>query len=125
MPRTQRSIDDVTQEWHPHERRWLKEFRATLKASYGDAVEQALLFGSRARGDWGPESDIDVMVVVKNEAADSRESIADMAIEIVYEAECWNAVPCVLTSTASNWNRGLTTGFAFHQAVDSEGINLV
>ncbi len=37
-----------------------------------------MLFGSKALGDWRAESDIDVMVIVKNEAADAQESIADM-----------------------------------------------
>ena len=58
-------IDDVTNGWHPDERHWLEEFRNTLRAAYGNAVEKALLFGSRARGDWRTDSDIDVMVIVK------------------------------------------------------------
>ena len=118
-------IDDVTNGWHPDERHWLEEFRNTLRAAYGNAVEKALLFGSRARGDWRTDSDIDVMVIVKEEATGTQERIADMAIELVFDAEYWKAVPCVLTSTASEWTEGLTTGFAFHHAVDSEGIRLL
>lgn len=125
MPRTQPSIGDVTHGWHPDEQRWLDKFRATLKANYGDVVEQALLFGSRARGDWRPESDIDVMVVVKDEAAESEDAVTEMAFEVLCKAECWEAVPVVLTSTASEWAEGLETGFAFHEAVKSEGIQLL
>lgn len=99
-------IDDVTNGWHPDERHWLEEFRNTLRAAYGNAVEKALLFGSRARGDWRTDSDIDVMVIVKEEAAGTQERIADMAIELVFDAEYWKAVPCVLTSTASEWTEG-------------------
>lgn len=53
----------------PTVHRWLKEFRRTLGADYGEVVVKALLLGSRARGDWNPESGIDVMVIVIDNAA--------------------------------------------------------
>ena len=84
----------MTKGWHHDEQRWLERFRDALAADYGDVVEKAVLFGSKARGDWRADSDIDVMVIVKDEAADALESIADMGHELVYEAGCWKAAPC-------------------------------
>ncbi len=40
----------------------LVRFRAALHALYGDRLERAVLFGSRARGDARPDSDYDVAV---------------------------------------------------------------
>ncbi len=40
----------------------LTRFRAALDALYGDRLERAVLFGSRARGDARPDSDYDVAV---------------------------------------------------------------
>lgn len=37
-----------------------------VRAHYGDRVEAIVLFGSRARGDHGPESDYDVAVFLKD-----------------------------------------------------------
>ena len=34
-----------------------------------------MLFGSKARGDWNEDSDIDVLVIVRDEAADQKEEI--------------------------------------------------
>lgn len=39
---------------------------AAVRAHYGDRVERIVLFGSRARGDQGPESDYDVAVFLKD-----------------------------------------------------------
>ena len=78
MPNRTSTDRAVTEGWHHDEQRWLERFREALAADYGDVVEKAVLFGSKARGDWRAESDIDVMVIVKNEAADAQESIADM-----------------------------------------------
>jgi len=43
----------------------LQQLRAGLEAQYGDRLDRVLLYGSRARGDAGPESDVDVLVVLK------------------------------------------------------------
>lgn len=43
----------------------LTELRAQLAALYGDRLVKVILFGSQARGDATPESDIDVMVVLQ------------------------------------------------------------
>ncbi len=44
----------------------LSRFRAALDEIYGDQIERVLLFGSRARGDAGADSDYDVAVFLKN-----------------------------------------------------------
>lgn len=43
----------------------LARFRAALNDMYGDRLERAVLFGSRARGDARPDSDYDVAVFLK------------------------------------------------------------
>ena len=125
MPSPTRTHQEVTKGWHPDEQRWLEQFREALAANYAEAVTKALLFGSKARGDWTAESDIDVIVIVKDEAADAQETIADMGHELVYVAECWEAVPSVLTRTDSEWAKGLSWKSGFHEAVEREGITLL
>ena len=44
----------------------LARFRAALHALYGDRLERAVLFGSRARGDARPDSDYDVAVFLRD-----------------------------------------------------------
>jgi predicted nucleotidyltransferase len=42
----------------------LQQLRAGLLALYGDRLDRVLLYGSRARGDAEPDSDVDVLVVL-------------------------------------------------------------
>jgi predicted nucleotidyltransferase len=43
----------------------LGEFRRGLETIYGPRLERLVLFGSQARGDAQPDSDIDVLVVLR------------------------------------------------------------
>ena len=43
----------------------LDEARERLAALYGDRLRRVVLFGSQARGDAGPDSDVDVLVVLR------------------------------------------------------------
>ncbi|MFM2041791.1 MAG: hypothetical protein RLY86_367 [Pseudomonadota bacterium] len=42
----------------------LEELKAGLTALYGDRLDRVILYGSQARGDARPDSDIDVLVVL-------------------------------------------------------------
>jgi uncharacterized protein len=43
----------------------MRRFRNALEALYGERLERAVLFGSRARGDARPDSDYDVAVFLR------------------------------------------------------------
>jgi uncharacterized protein len=51
---------------HPHLNEILAKLRANLEVEYGDQLVQVLLFGSQARGDANPDSDIDVLIVLRD-----------------------------------------------------------
>jgi uncharacterized protein len=78
------------------EDRVLARFRRLLDATYGKKIERVLLFGSRARGDAGPDSDYDVAVFLNEPASFWRESarLAEIETEILYDTGAViNALP--------------------------------
>lgn len=62
----------------------LAEFRAELERMYGDRLVELLLYGSEARGEAGPDSDLDVVLVLKDLKAPSREidRLADLLADM-------------------------------------------
>ena len=48
-------------------RKILKKLKKELMRIYGDQMHSILLYGSRARGDERPDSDIDILIVLKDE----------------------------------------------------------
>jgi predicted nucleotidyltransferase len=51
----------------------LAELRRRLEELHGDRLVRLVLFGSQARGEAAPDSDIDVLVVLKGPVEPSRE----------------------------------------------------
>src|SRR5258708_17269445 len=62
----------------------LSRFRAALAKTYGDRLERAVLFGSRARGDFRPDSDYDIAVFIRDPDAwfDEVVRLADLGTDI-------------------------------------------
>lgn len=70
-----------------------------LREYFGPDLFQLFLFGSKARGDDGPHSDVDVMVVLKEGAEDKERSIVS---DIVYDVleTCGIFIQTVVLSAA-------------------------
>jgi predicted nucleotidyltransferase len=72
----------------------LVELRRRFEALYGERLVQMILFGSQARGDAEPGSDIDVLVVLKGEVspceeiARTIEDVTDISLEYNEVVSC-------------------------------------
>jgi predicted nucleotidyltransferase len=74
----------------------LERFRASLREIYGDRLERAVLFGSRARGDARPDSDYDVAVFLRDmgDRFAEMDRLADLSANILEEmGEFIHAMP--------------------------------
>ena len=67
----------------PVRRPIVHEFAAKARAACGDAIEEILLFGSVARGDDRPDSDIDILVITSEEGFRLREYLAGLAFDML------------------------------------------
>jgi predicted nucleotidyltransferase len=64
------------------ERKAVQTFVHKVGQRFPDRVRAILLFGSRARGDAGPDSDIDLLVVMDTPDLETRRAIRDLAVEV-------------------------------------------
>lgn len=71
-----------------NERRALAELVERLRRRYGDDLLRVVLFGSKARGDFDEESDLDVLVVVRIPDEDylqRRREIVSWTVDLMLE----------------------------------------
>lgn len=76
----------------------LAELRRRMEVLYGERLVQMMLFGSQARGDAEPKSDIDVLVVLRGKVSPCEEidrTIEDVAALSLHHNE---VVSCVFVS---------------------------
>lgn len=65
----------------------LGRLRAAVAESYGDRLERVVLFGSRARGDFKPDSDYDVAVFIHDmgDVWDELRPLSDITTDILID----------------------------------------
>lgn len=85
-------------------------------------VKAVILFGSQARGDYGPGSDIDVLVVTERLDKKIREAIIDEAYEINLKED----VPVIpLAYDLNEFQSPLFRAESFCRNISREGINVL
>lgn len=95
-----------------------------VKDAIGHAVGEdfrLILYGSRARGDAEPDSDVDLMVILPDGQADSatEEKVWDTVYEVSIRTDYLLSVIVVSESYAKEWS-----GFKVFGAVEREGITI-
>lgn len=89
-----------------------------LKRRFGDKIS-LYLFGSVARGDFGPESDIDVLVLFDGTLTrEVEKEVMDAAFHIELDED---VVFGLMIEPNSDWQTPLFRAMPIHRVIDEEG----
>ncbi len=103
-----------------NERKALVEFKRRVGSRFPGST--FTLFGSKARGDFGPDSDIDLLVVTERELS-WRE--VDSTISDAYEVNlAHGALFTVHVVSRAEWDEGRWTCFPLRESVERDGISV-
>jgi predicted nucleotidyltransferase len=83
-------------------------------------VRRYVLFGSKARGDSAPDSDVDLLIVTERKA-DWRQSSA-ISREVFLVNLQYDTLFSTVTVSAEEWEGELYRVLPLHKAVDREGV---
>jgi predicted nucleotidyltransferase len=65
-----------------NEKKAIDEFIATIQLAHGEKFLRAALFGSKARGDTTPYSDIDILLIVTDDHWKFREALIEIGSDV-------------------------------------------
>jgi len=104
-----------------NEREAIESFLAKLWAQYPERIFQAILFGSKSRGDSHPESDIDVLLIADQDEWRFQHAISDIASDVSLEYSVLIG-PRVISQ--ARWAKMTQEHFGLCENVEREGIPL-
>jgi predicted nucleotidyltransferase len=114
-----RRLEDITT-LTEDEKQMLREVKAAVLRHQPNA--EVILYGSAARGERGPESDYDVLVLVGRPLSVGEEDEIDAA---VYEVElARGAVLSLMFYGVDEWGSALVSATPYRRSVEREGVAL-
>lgn len=104
-----------------NEKEGVKIFAGKVKQLLGPSLIELRIFGSKVRGDFDMESDIDILLVVESEDWHVRGEIINIVTEVNMEYNS-NISPVIYTKREHDMNKYYKTLFV--QDVEREGVLL-
>ena len=101
---------------------WLAQYRQALSEWHPGAVVRMLVYGSKARGESHPDSDVDVLLVVRNDAGPLKRPLRNIGYELAATSD---AVPSILAYTEDEWQERTNKGYPFQHAVERDGVSVL
>jgi predicted nucleotidyltransferase len=99
------------------EQAWLDGYREALNEKHPGTVQEMLIYGSKARGQVHAESDVDVILIVKNEDGPRKRELRRIGYLLAAKTE---ALPSILAYTQEEWESRKRSGSSFRKAVERD-----
>ena len=98
-----------------------RELARRVRRHFGDRLRRVVLFGSRARGDWGGGSDVDVLILVDGLTMKERDWVYDTGAEVYMETRI-HVAPLALSTAEYDRLRRLERLIV--DDIEQQGIDL-
>jgi predicted nucleotidyltransferase len=103
------------------EQAWLDAYRQALAEQFQGLVEEIAIFGSKARGDAGPDSDLDVLVILRKGDRNTKRAVRRTGHQLAVLSD---AVPSIMVYTREEWSSRQRSGSLFYQAIMRDGVRV-
>lgn len=108
-------------ELSPAEREAIDVFRAAILKDFPDRIDRIVLYGSKARGDWNQDSDVDLLLVVDGDWRDVQRAASRLSVDSHLDRGVFLSAKAI---EIEHYERMRAEGWAFYRAVEEEGIEV-
>src|SRR2546428_12969283 len=103
------------------EQAWLDAYRKALDKKHPGTVQEMLIYGSKARGQAHAESDLDVLLIVKNKTGRLKRTLRRIGYLLAATSD---VLPSIIAYTEDEWESRKRSGSSFRQAVERDGVRV-
>ena len=104
------------------EQAWLDAYREALDKKHPGTVQEILIYGSKARGQARLDSDLDVLLIVKDKAGTQKRELRRIGYLL---AATTDVLPSILAYTQEEWESRKRSGSSFRQAVERDAVRVL
>jgi predicted nucleotidyltransferase len=104
------------------EQAWLDAYRAALNEKHPGAVQEMLIYGSKARGQARADSDLDVLLIIKNDANTLKRELRWIGYLLAAKTD---VLPSIFAYTEAEWESRRRSGSTFRKAVERDAVRVV
>ncbi len=102
----------------------LKKYTADVRTLYGDCLQEIILYGSYARGDYREDSDIDIMILVENMDTEEIRRMSKKLSDLDFDYHRdYDVLIMPIVMDINHFNRWVRA-HPFYNNVSREGIEL-
>jgi len=103
------------------DRRLVETLKSRLPENTRSHISQVIVFGSRARGEAGEDSDLDVAILVDNKTPEIERAIDDAAYSVMWDND-FTPIVSLKVFQEAKFRKAAEQGFSFYLHVTREGI---
>jgi uncharacterized protein len=103
------------------EKAWIESYRKALDEKYPNSVHEMLIYGPKARGQAHAESDLDVLLIVKNKTGRLKRTLRRIGYLLAATSD---VLPSIIAYTEDEWESRKRNGSSFRQAVERDGVRV-
>jgi predicted nucleotidyltransferase len=104
------------------EQKWLDNYRKALSDQFPGVIERMIIYGSKAREDSHPDSDIDILIIIPDSASEIKLKIRRVGYRLAAVSE---AVPSIIVYTNSEWSMNKQIRLPLVEAVERDGVVII
>lgn len=101
----------------------IEQYVVNIKKIYGSHLRQIILFGSYARGDFGPDSDIDIMILLDMSDLELKVYSQELSY-MTYDFNLDNGIDIKPIAKSEDHFRKWIVNYPFYANIDQEGVIL-
>jgi predicted nucleotidyltransferase len=106
----------------PEEQSWLDAYRKALRQQFPGLVQGIIIFGSKARGTARPDSDLDIVLILREGDWRLKDAVSLPGYDLSIGT---NVVPSLQVYTAAEWQQLRDWQSVFREAVERDGVSVI
>ena len=101
------------------EQAWLDAYRQTVTEQFPGLIKQIIIFGSKAKGTARADSDLDLLVVIREGDWRLKDSVTQPGYLLAIDGD---VVPSIMVYTAEEWEQRRRDEAPLWQMVNRDGV---